>query len=248
MNPLSMAWRNVWRSGRRSSVTIAAMSLALWTMITYSGLMTGWLTGMERNMLDLEMGDMQVFNLEYRSKPSLYHTIENAEELVAELEAEGYPAAYRLLGSGLAAASETSAGVSLRGVDVERDKTVSLVYQRIDKGQWLDPEKPSEVVIGRRLARLLGAELGSEVVVLSQATDGSMANDLYIVRGILGSVSDAVDRGGMYMTHDAFRQLLAVDEGPTRSSYVAPSTSPSRPRWSASGTWRLGWRPRPGGL
>ena len=56
-----MAWRNVFRNSRRSFVTVAAMSLALLVMILYSGLIEGYLEGMERNVLDLEVGDLQIF-------------------------------------------------------------------------------------------------------------------------------------------------------------------------------------------
>jgi len=62
-----MAWRNVWRNRRRSLVTVAAMSLALLTMILYTGLIEGYLEGMERNVLDLEVGDVQVFAGFWRS-------------------------------------------------------------------------------------------------------------------------------------------------------------------------------------
>ena len=56
-----MAWRNVWRNTRRSLVTIAAMTLALCVELLYSGLVTGYLQGMEDDVLDLEVGDMQIF-------------------------------------------------------------------------------------------------------------------------------------------------------------------------------------------
>lgn len=213
MKSLTMAWRNVWRNSRRTLAAVAATSLGLWAMIVYSGLIVGYLDRMERQILDVEMGDIQIHHAEYRNGPSLYHRIERPEALLAELDQAGLPAAPRLLGSGLVAAGDNSAGVSLFGVDVERDAKVSQIHTYVDEGQWLDPSSPSEVVVGRRLARMLGLGLGDELVVLSQAADGSMANDLYAVRGVLRGVSDAVDRGGIYMVADAFRELMVVPEG-----------------------------------
>jgi putative ABC transport system permease protein len=69
------------------------------------------------------------------------------------------------------------------------------------------------VVLGWRLARSLGAHPGDEVIVLSQASDGSMANDLFRVRGTLSSVGDATDRASMFMTAETFRELMVVPEG-----------------------------------
>ena len=208
-----MAWRNLWRNRRRTLVTIGAMSLALLVMILYAGLMEGYLRDMERNVLDLEVGDVQVFASGYRDNPSIYTRIENPEELLAPLDAEGFPASGRLLAYGMAAAGESSAGVSFRGVDVARDARVSLVHEQVAEGRWLDPEDPKGVVLGRRLARTLGVSPGSELVVLTQGADGAMAYDLYTVRGVLLGIGDATDRTGVFMTAGAFRELLVVPDG-----------------------------------
>ena len=127
MNIFTMAWRNVWRNTRRSLVTIAAMTLALCVELLYSGLVTGYLQGMEDNILDLEVGDMQIFAGDYLDKPSMYTMIKNPDALLTQLDEVGYPASARLLGGGLAAADEFSAGIALRGVDVSRDARVSLI-------------------------------------------------------------------------------------------------------------------------
>ena len=213
MNDFALAWRNVWRNRRRSLVTMAAMALGLWVMVLYAALIDGYLVGMERNLLDLEVGDVQVFDLEYRAGPSLYRRIDEPRDVLERLDAAGYPATVRMLGAGLAAAGDNSAGVSFRGVDVERDARVSRVHEHVRQGAWLDPADPRGAVLGTRLARILGVGPGDEIVVVSQAADGSMANDLFIVRGVLSSIAEDVDRGGVYITIDAFRELLVVPQG-----------------------------------
>jgi putative ABC transport system permease protein len=213
MKPLTMAWRNVWRNSRRTLAAVAATTLGLFTMIVYSGLVRGYLDRMEAHVLDVEMGDLQIHPAEYVGSPSLYERIEDPKALLAALDDAGLPAAPRLLGSGLAAAAQSSAGVSLIGIDVERDARVSRIGERVSEGRWLDPAAPHEVVIGRKLAQMLGVGVGDELVVLSQGADGSTANDLYTVRGLLGGVSDSIDRGGVYMADAAFRELMVLEDG-----------------------------------
>ena len=120
-----MAWRNLWRNRRRTLVTLSAMSLALGVMVLYLGLVVGYLKGMERNIVDLELGDIQVFAEGYRDKPSLYTRIEEADALVKKMHAAGFRASARLLAGGLAAAGDASAGVSFRGVEIADDASVS---------------------------------------------------------------------------------------------------------------------------
>ena len=208
-----LAWRNVWRNRRRSQVTIAAMSFGLLVMILYAGLFEGYMVMMERNIIDMEVGDVQIFAGDYREAPSIHTRISDPERILASLDEAGYPASARLLAFGLAAADESSSAVSFRGIEVLRDAKVSAVFDHIARGQWLDPSLPNEVVIGRRLARTLAIDLGDEIVVISQGADEAMAYDLYTVRGILKPISDATDRTGMFMTEAAFRELLVVPDG-----------------------------------
>jgi putative ABC transport system permease protein len=213
MSTFKLAWRNVWRNKRRTMTTVSAMSLALLVMILYNGIVAGYLYDMERSILDLEVGDIQIHAEDFQENPSLYKRIENSDALLSELDKSAHLASARLLASGLAAANDSSAGATLRGLDPERDAKVSFVNQQIDKGSWIDTNDPKGVVLGRRLARTLNAQLGEELVVLSQGADGSMANELYTVRGILKSVSDVTDRTGIFMTTQAFRDLMVVPEG-----------------------------------
>jgi putative ABC transport system permease protein len=213
MNVFKMAWRNVWRSRRRSLVTIAAMTLALWVELLYAGLVRGYMDSMEQDLLDFELGDIQIFAANYLDSPSIYTTIDDPAALLAQLDALGYAASARLLGGGLAAAGELSAGVSFRGVDVTRDARVTRIGERVAQGRWIDPADPRGVVIGRRLARTLDVALGAELIVVTQAADGSLANELYTVRGVLLGIADTTDRTAIFMTAQAFRELLAFPAG-----------------------------------
>ena len=210
---LSIAWRNLWRNSKRSGATIAAMTLSVFMLIFYSGLSSGMLQRMESKVLDYGLGDAQVFHPDYRKSPSIYERIEHSDDLVARLEAANFSVSPRLLGSGLAAAGDASAGVSLLGLDVARDQTVSRLAKAVAHGQWLDPTAPQAVVLGGKLAAQLGVDVGAEIVVLSQGADGSTANELYEVRGILGTVTEDIDRGGVLLNLDAYRSLMVVPEG-----------------------------------
>ena len=68
-------------------------------------------------------------------------------------------------------------------------------------------------MLGKKLARSLNARVGSEIVVLVQAADGSLGNDLFTVTGILRSVGEGVDRNAAIMHLEDFRQLFVMPEG-----------------------------------
>ena len=87
----AFAWRNVWRNRRRSQVTIAAMSLGLLVMILYAGLMEGYLRMMERNVVDMEVGDVQIFARDYREAPSIHTRITDPDRILVSLDEAAVP-------------------------------------------------------------------------------------------------------------------------------------------------------------
>lgn len=218
-----MAQRNVWRNTRRSVVTIGAMTFSLLMMILFTSFYEGFLIKMEANIIEVEFGDIQIHNREYRDKPSIYNRIAASGEVAAALEAINYQTAERMLGSGLVVSSETSSGASLFGIDVRDDADVSQIFNRVEVGSWLKEDDPRGVVIGRLLARTLNVKVDDELILLSQAFDGSMANDLFAVRGILGSISEVTDRTGIFMLKTSFLDFYVMKDGAHRLMVRRPA-------------------------
>lgn len=213
MKTFSIAYRNIFRNWRRTLVTTLAMGFAGFIMIVFAALMAGLIKTSEENAVAMDLGDIQIHAPGYRNDPDLYTRIMNADSLVKEIQKSGFYATQRLYGFGLAAAGSASAGIQLRGMDIENEATVTKIHHHVMKGDWLLNTDPKGVVIGKKLARTLGVTLGDEIVVIGQAADGSMANDLYMVRGILKSVGEAIDRSGFFMLEKTFRQLMVISEG-----------------------------------
>ncbi len=208
-----MAWRNIGRNRRRTAVTVGAMAFGLYAMVIWFGMLQGLLDDMEETVVEVELGDLQIHAATYLDDPSLYTDIDDADALLSGLEAAGFRASARLVGAGLAAAHDSAAGASLRGIDVQANARVSVISTRLAEGTWLGDRDPAGVVVGRRLARALDLTVGDELVILSQTTDGGIANDLYAVRGILDTVGDSVDRSAVFLTEAAFRELFVMPQG-----------------------------------
>jgi ABC-type lipoprotein release transport system permease subunit len=213
MKILSIASRSVFRNWRRTLVTTLAMGFSGFIMTLFVALMAGMLQTSERNAVAMNLGDIQIHAEGYRDDPDLYNRIDTTADLVNKLHQAGFHATQRIYGFGLAAAGSTSAGVQMRGVNLKNEATVTQVHKHVMQGQWLADSDPMGVVIGRKLARTLGVRPGDEVIIIGQATDGSMANDLYTVRGILKSIGEEVDRAGFFMVERSFRELMVLPEG-----------------------------------
>jgi putative ABC transport system permease protein len=111
-------------------------------------------------------------------------------------------------GYALLSAAHRSAGVELMGVVPDQEPRITTLNTQIAKGSYLTAQAPKGVVIGDKLASTIGIELNSEIVLLTQAADGSMGNDVYTVVGILHTGLDSVDRGLVLMTLSSLQDLL----------------------------------------
>jgi ABC-type lipoprotein release transport system permease subunit len=213
---IRIAARNLRRNIRRTIITTSAMSFALAVMIFFTGFLDGYLGELEHNITALNLSKIQIHHPDYRDDPSIYNTIDNTPALVEKLEAAGYSVAPRMYSYGLAATGNESAGVIIRGVDTVREPRVTDLFRHVGTGRFLSSEDSISgnrgVVIGRKLARTLHASLGDELVIVSQAADGSIANDLFYVSGILKTVSEPIDRSGFFITDMAFIDLMGTGE------------------------------------
>ena len=227
---VKIAARNLRRNIRRTIITTGAMSFALAVMIFFTGFMDGYLGEFEHNIVSLNLAKIQIHHAGYRDDSSIYMTVDRTPELLEALDKAGYPAAPRWFSYGLAATGNESAGVIIRGVDIEREPKVTELCRYVASGRFLveaDGENSGKgVVIGRKLAKTLNAKLGSELVIVSQATDGSTANDLFTVRGIFKAVSEAVDRSGFFITDRAFRDLMELGADAHEIAVMPPEDVP----------------------
>ncbi|MFC1896347.1 ABC transporter permease, partial [Thermodesulfobacteriota bacterium] len=125
----------------------------------------------------------------------------------------GVASAGRTYGYGLVSYGSKSAGALFWGVDPEREKAAFDLPRHMETGAYLAAAPGRGVVLGRKLARSLNAQTGSELVVVVQAADGSLGNELFTVTGILKAAGEAIDRSAAILHMADFRELFVLPEG-----------------------------------
>ncbi len=213
MKIMTLASRNIFRNRQRTLVTTLAMAFACCIMIIYSALMEGMILGSERQAVIMNRGDIQIHAKTYRNDPDIYTTIRDSENLLKLIRSEGFYATPRRYAFGLVASEESSSGVQLSGMDLLHEHQVTEIHQHLKTGQWLDKNDPLGVVIGKKLSRLLGVGIGSELVYIGQTADGYMANEIFRVRGILKSVSASIDSSHIFISGQSLISMLNLPQG-----------------------------------
>ncbi|UCF31100.1 MAG: ABC transporter permease [bacterium] len=209
---MKMAWRNLWRNPRRTLITVFSMAFGLTMMIVSYCLMEGMFDQMVRYATLLGSGHIQVHHPDYLEDRSLYDTIQDPGGVLEAIAGTGVgPSSPRSFATALISSGPQSAGGILWGIDPASEVNVTEMHRHLELGSFLSPLTRGEVVLGRNLARTLSVGTGDEVIVLTQAADGSLGNDVYTVSGVLRSVGEAVDRGGVIMNIMDLDELLSLN-------------------------------------
>lgn len=210
---IKLAWRNLWRNVRRTLITISAMSLGLSIMILTFSLVEGMNRQMVRYTTNLSAGHIQIHKKGYFESKDIYDYITGrGADIIKAIKRPGLHTSPRLFGSGLASSGENSTGVLLWGIDPQQERRVTELGSHLLKGHFLTSGQGKGVILGKILAESLQVDIGDELIILTQAADGSLGNDIFSVSGVLQSVSDEIDRGAVIMGIDELRPLLALPD------------------------------------
>ncbi len=210
---LTLALRNIRRQKRRTVFTVLTMvggfTLASWSI--------GIADGSYNKVIDLftrtQTGHIQVHAGDYLDRPSLYKTVDDYEEVGAAIqvvrEVESWSP--QVFAAGLGSVGGKSGALQIVGIDPARESATTAFEGKVKVGKTLPASPGHWAVIGRGLARTLAADVDSQVVVVSQAADGSIANDVYTVCGVMESGDEMSDRMSLYLHIGDAQRLLALE-------------------------------------
>ena len=209
---LKIAFRNIFRQKRRTILTALAMIVGFTLLSLTIGLSDGAYGNIIAMFTRNRIGHIQVHREGYLDKPSLYKTINNASAIGETIQSTAGVEAWtpRVYAAGLGSVGEKSTGVQVVGVDVARETQATRFDEKIVEGRTLEEMPTHEAVIGTGLAKLLSAKIESEIVILSQGADGSIANDIYKIVGIAESGDDVTDRVACYLHIKDAQELFVL--------------------------------------
>jgi ABC-type lipoprotein release transport system permease subunit len=218
---LFIAWRNIWRNPMRSVLTIAALVGGLVMVIIYAALLEGMTRQMIQYATEVTTGHLQIHRQGFIDDQDLYATLPWSYLTRIQHDFPNIHVAPRLYAAGLASSDVTSTGVMIEAVDPQLEPAVTTMLSHVRSGKVelgiADTTARGltryNVVVGAQLAKNMKLVPGSELVLVTQAADGSIGNALYRVAAVLRPLEPNFDRTGVLMSIAAYRQLMYLDSG-----------------------------------
>lgn len=197
-----MAMRNILRNRRRSFLTIMMMVAGFVFISGSLALVEGSYGDMIKLFTRQYTGHVQITHKDFVDNPSMQKTIHKYQPILDELSLNNdiQSSTARIYGDSLVYFENKSFGAEIVGFDPIAESRATYYEGRILSGEALDNNRENNILVGKTLGKILALKVGDEVALISQGADGSVANDLFTVKGIIGTEHESKDDYRIYMS------------------------------------------------
>ncbi len=224
-----MAWRNLWRRRRRTLLTLVSIAFGGSLAVLFTAMQDRSFSDFIDSAARLGGGHVTLQHPEYLDRPSLGRTVADSARLrsVALTLPAVERAVPRITGQVMLATARDSYGAFFVAYDpeVEDESTLAFV-DSLTVGEPFEGAGSRGIVLGERLARNLGVELGSKVVYTLTDKHGGIVTGMERLSGIVATGAPSLDGGLCLLAIDTLRPVLGY--APGESTQVAVFLEDSR--------------------
>ena len=213
---LKLAFRNLLRHKSRSLLCGLTIMGAFILFSISLGFSDGSYGSLIRMLTDTQSGHVQVHRQGYLERPSLFRHFQLSQEIKQQLNDHPQVQAWttRIFSSVLVFGEKKSSIARLMAVDPDQESQVTRIREKVKAGKFLSDTTDvyNPILIGSHLQKLIQVKVGEEVAFIGQGADGSVANDLFTVVGIVGKGSDDVESRRVYLPLKNAQEFLSLGD------------------------------------
>ena len=207
---VSVAWRNLWRNKRRTSLMVSSVAFVAFLIVVMHSMQVGVFSTMIDMQADLLHGHAQIQHPSYNDDPRVEYTVPRATAVLDRIRSDPRVrvATPRVMTFGLVSVGEKSVGAMVVGTDPEQD--FATLRASVAAGRYL--QRDGEAVVGSVLARNLGVDVGDEIVFLGSGKEAGVAALVSTVVGTFTSGMTALDRSQVHVTLSDLGDALGLTD------------------------------------
>lgn len=211
----SISWRNVWRSKLRSSVVIIAVAIGLFAGVFSAFFMKGWMEQRLSDVINTEMSHIQLHQKKFKDNYEFKYLIKDSDLMLEKIqEIEGVKScSKRIIINSMVASAETGTGAKIIGVDIENEKTVTNIHEKIIHGKYFEGVSRNPVVIGEKLAKKLNVGVRNKIIITVQDMNGDITSGAFRIAGIYKTSNTAYDGANIFVRDIDIARLTGLEEG-----------------------------------
>jgi len=207
---LNLAWKNLWRSRRRTLITLAAVSFSLMLVQGSHNLSFGVYSAMIDSGVRAGTGHLVVYQRDYVDSRDEKFSFA-PQQLVEQIgQLDGVEAVLpRLFLPGLAQSTRESRGVLVTGVDSQAEQRINPFLKGMSLEQ-LPSLSGREAVVGSRLLKELQLKPGNKFVVTLQSRDGELVSEMFRVHSVVTTGMKNIDKSLLLVGRERAARLAGI--------------------------------------
>ena len=208
-----LAWRNLWRSKKRTLITVSSILFGVFFVVMMSSLQQGSFENMIENMVRFYSGYIQVQHEGFKENKSLNNSFVYDSKLDEAIKQAGgiTQSTSRIESFALASTGEKSYGAMVFGIIPESENKISNLSKRVSQGKYLSSGS-NGIMIGKGLAANLGIGLNDTLILLGQGYHGVTAAGKYQVTALLDFPIYDMNNRFVYLDIETCRDLYDLPE------------------------------------
>jgi len=221
MSNIGMALRNIGRNKRRSFLAILSVAISLLVVVFANGFTSGILDSMVRNATKNDTGHVNVVTEAYRERQRFMPASASLKDSDALIAAIGRTpglegkidrvVARTQFGVILSSETATKAARGIAG-DPGAERGLMMLDKALLPGSAYCDE-PGTAILGERLARDLGLEVGDTLKVVAEKADYGLGFKKFRISGLFRTGLDVFDDSTFQIRQDDGRELLGLGKG-----------------------------------
>ncbi|MBK7358055.1 MAG: ABC transporter permease [Saprospiraceae bacterium] len=212
---IKIARRNIWRSKKRSITLLIAISLGLWSGMFLIAFYNGMIEQRVDAAIRDEISHIQIHHPEFLNDFDTEFVIPDASNTLQSINKN--PAvkasAGRVILFGMIASPAGSTGIKINGIQAESENKLTQLSTKLIEGQFFNPLKSNEILIGQKLANKLKLNLNKKTILTFQDTSGNLASAAFRIVGIYKTQNTPFDEANVFVNYADIDSLAGLHGG-----------------------------------
>ncbi len=207
---LKLAWRNLFRNTRRTSLTCVLISCSLVALILVDGLVLGMVDVMVGSITHTLAGEAQINKKGFRDSLESELYLADPEDIIARLKKDQAVTgqAPRVIVGGMVTSTYNTSGGLIYGVDAVSELGISKIKDAIYAGEYLSG-KDREILLGRPMAELLEVKTGDRIVIsAAEVGTSNITQELFRVSGLFAFGPAELDENIVFINLHQAQKIL----------------------------------------
>ena len=227
---LKLAWRNIWRTKKRTFITIAMVMLAVFLAIVMNSFQRGVHERNINNILKFSTGYIQVSAAGHKEDKSFDTALELDEKLLKTIEkTDGVDFVIPKIESfSLASSDSVSKDAIILSVEPELERSISHLDDRLLSGSYFDGSS-NQIIVAKGLLKRLKCGLNDTIVLLGMGFQGNTAADKFTIAGVVSLGSPDLNNRVIYMPIKDAQNYFSLENRVSSLSIMVEDLSKSTP-------------------